>query len=499
MKKSFLFFVVLLILAVSGTVTANALLLEQKDAVVITENVVYGDKSIVDGVTVVRNTKYHNHMQWKTLYQVGEVPKCQTEYDFSASGALTDHGERSYEVNVYLNHTRNVSRMGEGEELYGLELAYKELLDETEPGSRSSKKISLADYQKYYTVDMEFDLPGYMISTSFMDVDEIRYSLKNDNLNERSRKNLEKNLKIIETFHEIIKIPVLDNHIYHISVEKDLEGQMCSWGYSSLNGGGSTNGMEIRDDELPEDIDAFNFWISSAITEDTCYFTFNTRTSKNNIVDTSQMPQGYGVYAFTFDAENGEIAIDEMKNVCPLNPKLYVLDVKLDKQQENLLIFTEEEGMRSVIVMDRNTMEQKQQLTYASETEAHHVYIYEDFMVVRYAWEKFVVLARNADGTYQHEIDINCEKYDDLELVDLYSYGGMVFDWNGETLLMSDALIDDDEYYYRPNCGFYLAAFDKEGLQYYGEYESSLDTHKEYIHYYFNCMPTEVEPLFVQW
>lgn len=499
MKKSFILFVVLLILALSGTVTANALLLEQKDAVVITENVIYGDKSVVDGVTVVRNTKYDNHIHWETTYQVGEVPKCQTKYAFSAGGGLMDHRDRTYGIDVYANHTRNISRIEEDAELYGLELAYKELLDETEPGARSYKTISLADYQDYYMVDLEFDLPGFMIHTSFMDVDEIRYSLKNDNLNESSRANLEKKLNIIETFHEIIKIPVLENHIYRIAVEKDLEGMLCSWGYSSLNGGGSANGMDIRHDELPENIDGFYFGICSAITEDTCYFTFNTRTNKDNIVDTSQMPQGYGIYAFEFDAENGEIAVDEMKNVCPLNPEVYVLDIKLDKQQENLLIFTEEEDTRVLTVIDRDTLEQKQQFTYAPEAEEHHAYIYEDFMVVRYAWEKFAVLTREADGTYRHEIFVDSTEYDDVMLADLYGYGEMVFDWNGEILLMSDARINDNEYYYRQSCGFYLAAFDKDGLLYYGEYDSSLDTGEENIHYYFNCMPTEVEPLIVQW
>lgn len=499
MRKSFVLFVVLLILSVSGIVTANALLLEQKDAVVITENVIYGDKSVVDGVTVVRNTKYHNHIHWNTIYQVGEVPKCHTEYEFSARGALSDHRDRSYGVDVYMNHTRNIDRIGEDAKLYGLELAYKELLDETEPGSRAYKVISLADYQEYYSVDLEFDLPGFMISTSYMDVDEIRYSLQNDNLNESSRAHLEKNLKIIETFHEMIKIPVLDNHIYRIAVEKDLEGQMCSWGYSSLNGGGSTNGMDMRDDELPEDIDAFYFGMCSAITEDTCYFTFNTRTNKDKIVDTSQMPQGYGVYAFEFDAENGEIAIDEMRNVFPLNPEDYVLDIKLDEQQENLLIFTEDGGTRVLTVIDRKTYEQKQQFTYAMEAEEHHVYIYEDFMVIRYAWEKFAVLKREADGTYRHEIFVDSTKYDDTMLSDMYGYGEMVFDWNGETLLMSDAKMNDEEDYYSQNCGFYLAAFDENGLQYYGEYDSSLNTGKEYIDYYFNCMPTDVEPLSVKW
>ena len=83
MKKSFIIFLVLFLLAIGSVGTANVLLLNEKDAVVITEKVLYGDKSVVDGVTVLRNTKYDDHIRWKTNYQVGENPKCYTEYDFS--------------------------------------------------------------------------------------------------------------------------------------------------------------------------------------------------------------------------------------------------------------------------------------------------------------------------------------------------------------------------------------------------------------------------------
>ena len=259
MKKSFILFVVLLLFAIATTATTNARLLEQKDAVVLTEKVVYGDKSVVEGVTVERNIKYDSHMQWKTVYEVGEVSNCYTAYEFSASGDLIDRSERTYGIDVYANRARNISRVEEMDELFGLEIAYKELLDETEPGEEAHKIISLADYQDYYTVDLEFDLPGFMISTSYMDAVEIRYSLEHDNLNETNRKNLEKQLKLIETFHEIIKIPVLKNHIYRIGVGKDLEGRLYRWGYSSLNGGGSTNGMDMPFDELPADIDGFYF------------------------------------------------------------------------------------------------------------------------------------------------------------------------------------------------------------------------------------------------
>lgn len=494
MKKSFLMFVLLFLLAVGGTVTAQALLLERKDAVEITENVRYGDKSIVDGVTIYRNTKYDSHIQWKTVYQVKETPEYATAYDFSASGVLSDSAERSYGVEVYSHNTNHIDRIESGEELEGIAVAYKELLDETEPGERLYKTISLADYQDFYTVDLRIEVPGYTLYTMFHDAAEIRASLTDSRLNEESRANLERDLKIIECFNETLKIPVVKNHMYRIAVEKNMEGRLCSWGYSTVNGGGSTNGMEMHHEELPEETDGFTFFINSAMTEDTFYFTFNTRTDKGKIVDTSYMPQGYGIYSFRFDETKKEIDIDSMKNSYPLEPSVSIVALEVDNQQENLLIFSEEGNERVLTIVDLDTMEQKQQFVYADSTEAYHAYIYDDFMVVRYTWEDFVILSRNTDGIYTKEYAVNIEELMNLTEI----YGDMVFDWNGRMLLMGDSLVTND-YYYSKKCGFYLAAFDEEGLQYYGEYTSSLDTGKEYIDYYFNCMPMNKEPLILQW
>ena len=496
MKKAMLLFGFLFLFAIGGIVTVNTHLLEKKDAVELTEHVYYGDKSVVDGVTIYRNTKYDDHIRWKTVYQIGETPKCHTEYAFSASGVFLDSTYTPDGVTIHSNYSSRIDMAENAKDLQGIEIAYRELLDETKPGESNRKIISLSDYEEYYNLDMMMlELPG-KIMTGMIDETEIRSSLQGHNLGETYRANLEKELRIIEKFKELIKIPVLKNHFYQIAVEKNMEGKVCGWGYSNINGGGSTNGVDIRGDELPEDADGFYFGTCSAMTEDTCYFTFNTRSAKGEIVDTGHMPQGYGIYAFQFDTKTAEIDVEDMKNVYSLDPCTNVISIDIDKQQENLLIFSEEESERILTVVDMATMETKQVLTYAKKAEEHHAYIYEDFMVVRYTWDEFAILSRNSDGGYQMEYSVSIE--DVRMLTELY--GNMVFDWNGEKLLMSDTLIAKDEvYYYEENCSIYLAAFDTNGLIYYGEYISSLDTGEDYNDYYFNCMATEVEPLAVQW
>ena len=75
MKKSFVLLLALVIF-VSGTACyAQNELLQEKDKVYYEEKVVYGDKSVVDGVTVEVNSHYNHNLFWNTVYKIGEQPK----------------------------------------------------------------------------------------------------------------------------------------------------------------------------------------------------------------------------------------------------------------------------------------------------------------------------------------------------------------------------------------------------------------------------------------
>ena len=62
-------------------------------------------------------------------------------------------------------------------------------------------------------------------------------------------------------------------------------------------------------------------------------------------------------------------------------------------------------------------------------------------------------------------------------------------DFDGERLVIVDNISSDGSGWY-DKCGFFVAVYDKDGLSYYGEYESSLDANwSSSNHYEFNCQP----------
>jgi len=92
MKKSFVLLLALVVL-VSGTgCFAQSQLVKEKDQVHYTENVLYGDKSVVDGVTVEADISYDYYLYWNTRYQIGDTPKEETEYTFYPMGYIDATG-----------------------------------------------------------------------------------------------------------------------------------------------------------------------------------------------------------------------------------------------------------------------------------------------------------------------------------------------------------------------------------------------------------------------
>jgi len=96
MKKSLVLFLLCFLIAVGGMSYVYTMLLAEKDQVQITETNVYGNKSILEGVSIVRNTKYDKFIRWNTNYIVGtssdtETDSCKTEYRFDEYGRFHEY------------------------------------------------------------------------------------------------------------------------------------------------------------------------------------------------------------------------------------------------------------------------------------------------------------------------------------------------------------------------------------------------------------------------
>ena len=489
MRKSLAILFVLILVSGCGIYWANSTIGDEIDEVRFEENVIFGEKSVVEGVTVERNTKYSENMYWNTTYKVGEKPIVQTDFEFYEfeKGDMWQKQYSGVGFDIYNRTTVDSHAVWSGkskDDAVGLGVAFIELLEETPNGTISYKNVYLKDYLDYYLFDVQIDLPDFF---QIIENDGLEYQYSEEEASPYR--------ELLDAFHTFFRIPVLENEEYRIGLKKDDKGQITDFAFASASGGMSVNNMDI---EVLEYGDEFSFDVDAVYTEDTCYFTFDPTTWAGNIVDTSLIPGGYGVYSFQYNSEEGSIDTDSLKMVYPLEANGYV-SLELDVQKENLIIFSEDKEQFYMTVVDLDTMEKKQHLAYAQmdvDELTRCYWVEDDFMVAQHSYHEAVLFSRNEDGTYKMEYTI-LDKTEELEAdVDFLS-GDCCFDWDGKRLLVSNGWMVSKPYW-RETCGFYLAAFDESGLIYYGEYYSSLDTvEAEYEYSY--CKPVNNNPLEVRW
>lgn len=520
MKKSFVLLVTLVLLILGTVYYAQDVLLKEADQVHFTEQIIFGDKSVVDGVVVEMYNEYDYQLFWDSTYVVGEKPKESTEYTFYSSkfysggyategefDLLSNYGSISmFQFNEYLNEEKEYS---------GLEAAMKELYDATAPGTENEMMISLKDYVDYYPYGMNLELPtedginyrDYYFGPPYMYEQELIEDIAQMEAPGKSTENLnqlKKCLKDLQNFQEFFKIPVLENEMYAIAIAKDAEGRVVGIAEEGMQGGSSSGNINYNFSSQPSvGRDSFTFNVNEAFTDGNCFFTFSTHTVEGNIVDTSLIPGGYGIYHFTYDSEKGEIDSENIKMIYALNPVLDYISLEVDGSGQNLLLTSSELGHIYLSVIDIETMTLVDKFDIGSEWRAHSLWSFEDYMVIES--DMLTVYTMDGSGRYTKAFSVDSKELEErLGSSDILHYMinySSSFDWDGEKLLVGNYMYMDREGHVGRASGFTLVAIDETGLLYYGTYPSTLITNERLYGGYAPCTPSNEKEIsvIVQW
>lgn len=528
MKKSLLLFLSVWILAVGGCIYIQATLFQAREDVKITETILYGDKLVAEGVTVTQKTKYSEYLHWDTTYKIGEQPQVMTESQFSEM-RLEDNPLTSFGITLEVDYeTSRYPHLIEEKDYTGMSYAFLELAEETPNGESRQKTIYLKDYMEYYPINVMINLPENI------NIDTTETSLGNNQTD-----------SIAQKFSECIKIPVLDEEMRHIEVSKSEDGTVASSGSSWVEGK-----------------DSFYFTTFHTYTDKACYFTFDTHTQHGNRIDISHMPDGYGIYAFSYDNKNNSIDADSLRNVYPLEPEVHILNLETDAENEHLLLFTKKDTDYMLTVINIETMQVKQELVFEeypksmvnfsneqngekignkkndqggeniesaenTETVENNVqeeltedytpqfWMYDDFFIIQYEENTLTIVTKNNEmGMYQVEYTVKWEKDSPLVTTEELAWGDCHFNWNGKELVMCSSLYAVETIF--KECGFFISVFDETGLIFLGRYDSSLNTgsysDEEYdtfaqtydiatesYYYMYECQPRRQNQLDVSW
>ncbi len=449
---------------------------KNKANVQIDETVYYGESSFAEGLKINCRNSLERHLFWNTEYTFGEKPSSVSEFMFSQEElyerfSQEDYGVRMEAASEYLGYNE------EEENPTGIALAFKELLDQTQPGQSNSKEIYLADYYEYYPIRLSVLLNNF----DYM-WEEYAGGVKNEADN------------FTQAFIDFFKIPVLKEEKLQIDLTKDGEGWMVTSGFGSAE----------------EASDGFYLYTESVLGENACYFSFNTYTYNGNTVDTSLIPGGYGIYALPYGS--GEEAFNPfdakgLKLVFPMDEKVMLNELFINSAKTKLYLFTVEEEKLILTTIDVATMNTTERLVLIDSFDSQNavqINFEEDFFSVFYfgsaSYGDFdeantLLIVGSVDKSGDCEVCFSCPIYSaESGLTDdayFYLKRTPQLDFDGEKFAVSNFVEDGSENY----CSFYLLIYESDGLKFYGEYKSSLDTGSNPDKYYYHCFPFGENPI----
>jgi len=471
-KKAFVLFISIFLLGLAGICVLPGYILKEADNVTLSEQVVLGDKEVVQGVTVNTANDSMRHLLWTTEFVAGKEPK--TEFEFSARErrpVAKLAGQAWIEENKYScltlynrmaggwssSSNGGVNLEGGLIDESGLVEAYKQLATETAPGEELSRQIFLSQYMEYFPVTVTVgDWRG----------DE----------------------ELSEAYSEFFKIPVPKDATYTISLQKNSAGNITQ-----------AKGR-------PGEQNIFTWRSVSTRSENACYFTFYHYTLDGTRINTNLIPGGFGVYKqpYALGAEGVYMNSEELSMVYSLEEETYphgsmFLDVN---EAGQLLIVTDTETVTKLQVVDLTTYEKIQQVE-VPRPEGQGCFesvvrVKDDFLLLSYGDGYFALIDRNAERGYQHRFTMQVTEDDPLYCSAYTKQNDM--DWNGMQLLYVSCT---NRQTMQGSCDFTLSAYDASGKIYQGEYKSSLLTEqeRELYHYWSSkkCGPWSEQPIMVSW
>lgn len=486
MKKCLLVFVSCMLCSLAALFALPQYIMQEADRVQLTEEILLGDSSMVEGVRINSHSHCGGTLFWDTEYTVGTRPQAVTEQYFDAGSRNTNTapgaqvaswynkgGYRSISLLNRLYGGWSVSSSGSIDvDSHWLEdermlQAYEELAAEVAPGEEKSRQIFLSNYMDYFPVSVSLDVTW---------LEGKRYGLE----------------ALEEAYSEFFKVLVPEYTTYIITVAKNKKGEI-----SKLEG-------------MNSDQPIFSWNTVCAASDTDLYFTFYRHSADGTRVDTSLIPGGFGVYRQPYSVVDGELVIDteQLSMVYSLEDELYPYgSMFLDVNDANqLVILTDKETTTSLQVVDMETWELVQRVELERPAESRGfgavVRVTEEFIMLWYGSGYFSLVDWTAERGYEQQLLIAVEENDPLYRHGYVNENDM--DWNGERLVY--ACYSTNGYSAMGTCNLELSVYDKTGKIYHGRYYNSLLTEQEYSfrpeatnNWYMSCEPRTNVSLKVEW
>lgn len=459
MRKALGLIAALLVLGAAAVGWCAKTIYAAHDQVQFKQTVLAGDPAAADGLTVQAHATYQNQIFWDSEITVqGDAPQTQTDYRFTQT-KQKEAAEQTYQgVEIYsmFEQSPMTGEEESQEQLTGIDRLFQELYDSLEPGEQVEKTVPVSEYYDYYPLTGMVDVPGY-----------------HDNFGVWRGYGPDDDTSVWETFSDFFRIPVLPEENLSVSLQKYDNGNTSS-------GVGSGGG------------DAFPFYTQGVVLPETCYFIFSNRTQAGNLIDTSLIPGGYGIYALDYKSgiseastddydasarveSGGSLQMDSLRMAFPIDPAEEVLQLSKWSDDQTLFLYTKDKNDYFLTIIATDSMQQVQRIKLhtLTDSEPYNFVVYEnpDFQVCVVS-KTVSVLVPNGDGTFR----LDMQTPSTLESLYLpWSVDGIAMAYRNGKLAFANEDYDRNTGV-RNAVSFDLVVLDEQGMQLYAKYQSSLQS-----------------------
>ena len=341
----------------------------------------------------------------------------------------------------------------------------------------TTQNLKLKDIFRYYPI--EGDLTGTSIWAASLD--NAVYAS-------------EDSVKLGQDLNHFLRIPIPETESSGFEVIKYPEGSL---NFNYYQGKENCSQQE----------DHFDFHSIACSTPDAVYFTFNTHTDDGDVVDTSLIPGGYGIYRLPYDREKEIFLSEKLEMVYALDPKKQYTDIYASPDGAKLFLVSQaarlaavgvKEVQATAEIIDVRTMQcdRREEIVCSADTALG--YDAGDYLIFRGRSE--LCLYTYQDGSYKKELMLADVDFRKPALQNLFYDNRCRTAYDGKRLSIlgeADFDIEDDDntmWLWETAGTVEVAVLDASGLAYYGTLRSNMQDFcnaKEYRAWEDNVKPRD--------
>ena len=480
MRKYFIAMLIIIIMMTTGVAWESADVSNKAGNVNIEIKDYYGDLHAADGLTVSFQEMYMRKSLWdiKAMFNNG---KMESIVDYQL---LRRDLEDKLESNLGIYNMGFMSYVDESffvdenseRKSYGL---LKQIYDRSKDEDFSDEftvTTMMSDLCDYYPIQVRVDVPGklYGFGNGCFEMIDV----------------LDTGISYMKKApHEVYNALKL-NSFLHIPVD---ENQMVR---INCQGNESKEGVLLNIESITDM--GFNLSTLNTIwtgNDNAFYFAFSNRNSLGDVVDTSLIPGGYGIYRLPYGYicqedyhgedyfEGYDIIVDDLKTICQVNENALILDLEVDAMGKELYYVTEEDGKFFLYFAEAEsgTLRDSVFLGEAQEEDWIDMKLQENFLYIKLGYRKLFVASSDDSENINLVFDTDIENQTFTEVYDTKSIlqNYETFAFNGESVaIIGRNLKRNDKTEYN-GCGFTMLVLNKDGIEYFGECVTGFDEYND--------------------